>query len=77
MTWRVGWPAPRTVGLVRHLARTAPYFHNGRVTTLDEAVRRMARYQLGRTPTDAQIALVVAWLGSLTGTVPEEYVPQP
>jgi cytochrome c peroxidase len=62
---------------LRNIAQTAPYFHNGRVTSLEEAVRWMARYQMGRTPTDAQVAQVVAWLGSLTGTVPEEYVAQP
>jgi len=62
---------------LRNVARTAPYFHNGRVVTLEEAVRWMGRYQLGRTLTRAQVASVVAWLGSLTGTVDEGYVAQP
>jgi hypothetical protein len=44
------------------------------VSTLEEAVRRMARYQLGRAPGDAEIAAVATWLKSLTGTIQEEYV---
>jgi cytochrome c peroxidase len=64
---------------LRNIERTAPYFHNGRVATLDEAVRRMARYQLGRELRDAEIGAVVAWLRSLTGTIPQSYIapPQP
>lgn len=62
---------------LRNVERTAPYFHDGRVEALDEAVRWMARYQLGRNPGAAQVALVVAWLGSLTGTVPAEYIAEP
>lgn len=65
------------VPTLRNVERTAPYFHDGRVAALDEAVRWMARYQLGRNPGAAQVALVVAWLGTLTGTVPEEYIAEP
>jgi cytochrome c peroxidase len=62
---------------LRNVTQTAPYFHDGRVATLEEAVSRMARYQLGRELSDAQVASVVAWLGSLTGTVPESYITPP
>ncbi|MES9972503.1 MAG: cytochrome-c peroxidase [Candidatus Thiodiazotropha sp.] len=34
---------------LRNVTRTAPYFHNGSVTSLDEAVRIMAQVQLGKT----------------------------
>jgi cytochrome c peroxidase len=59
---------------LRNVERTSPYFHGGQVPTLEEAVRRMARYQLGRAPGDAELAAVVTWLKSLTGAIPEEYV---
>lgn len=52
---------------LRNVARTAPYLHDGSVATLGEAVRTMARYQLGRDidPTDVQS--LTAFLESLTG----------
>jgi cytochrome c peroxidase len=62
---------------LRNVEQTAPYFHDGQVATLEEAVSRMARYQLGRNLDDAEVAAVVAWLKSLTGTVPEDYVRPP
>jgi cytochrome c peroxidase len=48
------------------VALTAPYFHNGSVQTLDEAVRIMAEYQLGRPLAAEQTRLIVAFLGTLT-----------
>jgi cytochrome c peroxidase len=62
---------------LRNVEQTAPYFHDGRVATLAEAVRRMARYQLGRRLDDAEVSAVVAWLGTLTGTVSEAYITPP
>jgi cytochrome c peroxidase len=62
---------------LRNVEQTAPYFHDGQVATLEEAVRRMARYQLGRKLSDAEVASVVAWLASLTGTIPEDYIRPP
>lgn len=53
---------------LRNVALTAPYFHEGDVETLDEAVRRMAAAQLNFQLTDEQTRLLVAFLGSLTGT---------
>jgi cytochrome c peroxidase len=62
---------------LRNIERTAPYFHNGQVATLEEAVRRMARYQLGRELSEAEVASVVTWLKSLTGTISRDYVAPP
>jgi len=62
---------------LRNVEQTAPYFHDGRVATLEDAVRRMARYQLGRKLSDSEIAAVVAWLKSLTGTIREGYITPP
>lgn len=55
------------VPILRNIAVTAPYFHNGRVDTLEEAVRVMAKTQLKLEFTDAQVNDIVAFLNSLTG----------
>jgi cytochrome c peroxidase len=52
---------------LRNVAKTQPYFHDGSVEKLDEAVKLMAEHQLGRTLPDDEIKLIVAWLGALTG----------
>jgi cytochrome c peroxidase len=46
----------------RNAALTAPYFHNGSVATLDEAVRVMAKVQLDVDLADDQVRDVVAFL---------------
>ncbi len=51
---------------LRNVAKTAPYFHDGSVATLDEAIGRMAKYQLGRHVGPGFIEDVKAFLGSLT-----------
>lgn len=52
---------------LRNVALTAPYFHDGSATTLADAVRVMAYYQLGRPVTEDDVRLIVAFLESLTG----------
>lgn len=61
------------VAMLRNVAKTAPYFHDGSVATLDGAVRVMARVQLGRKLPDEEVGAIVAFLESLTGEVPEHY----
>ncbi len=63
------------VPMLRNVAKTAPYFHDGAVERLDQAVRIMAAVQLGRTLDDATVADIVAFLESLTGDVPANYAP--
>lgn len=53
---------------LRNVALTAPYFHDGSVERLDDAVKIMAKYQLGRDLSDEDLRLIVAFLSSLTGT---------
>jgi len=64
---------------LRNVALTAPYFHDGSVATLEEAVAIMARYQLGRSLSDEDVRLIVAFLNTLTGDRPtgRYAVPQP
>jgi cytochrome c peroxidase len=53
---------------LRNVATTPPYFHDGSTPTLSEAVRAMGIAQLDRVLTDGQIAAIVAFLDTLTGT---------
>lgn len=64
------------VPTLRNIAMTAPYFHNGAVPTLDEAVRVMAKTQLNQDLTDEQAADLVAFLNGLTGEFPEIAMPR-
>jgi cytochrome c peroxidase len=60
----------------RNVAITAPYFHNGKVKTLDEAVRVMAKTQLDMDLKDDQVGDIVAFLNALTGEFPKQTMPQ-
>lgn len=60
----------------RNIALTAPYFHNGSVKTLDEAVRVMAKTQLNKDLSSAEVADITAFLKSLTGERPAQTMPQ-
>jgi cytochrome c peroxidase len=64
------------VPTLRNIELTAPYFHNGSVKTLDEAVRVMAKTQLNRDLSDAETADIVAFLGALSGPFPQQPMPQ-
>jgi cytochrome c peroxidase len=64
------------VPTLRNVALTAPYFHNGQVPTLDEAVRVMGKVQLNQDLTDVQVADLVAFLDALTGEFPEQTMPR-
>lgn len=61
---------------LRNVALTAPYFHNGSVKTLDQAVRVMARAQLNRDIDEHQVTILVAFLKSLTGQFVVQKPPQ-
>jgi cytochrome c peroxidase len=52
---------------LRNVALTAPYFHDGHAKTLEDAIRIMAKYQLGRPMPEADLASIAAFLRSLTG----------
>ncbi|TPV97084.1 MAG: c-type cytochrome [Myxococcales bacterium FL481] len=62
---------------LRNVAKTGPYFHDGSVTDLGEAVAMMAEYQLGRTLSADDTKSIVAFLGALTGEVPQDLVAPP
>lgn len=54
------------VASLRNIALTSPYFHDGAVASLSEAVRKMAWLQLSRELTDGEIRSVVAFLQTLS-----------
>jgi cytochrome c peroxidase len=62
---------------LRNIKETGPYFHDGSVPTLDQAIRNMAVHQRGVTLSDAQVKSIEIWLGSLTGQVPISYIKPP
>jgi cytochrome c peroxidase len=57
----------RVPGL-RNVSATPPYFHDGSAATLPEAVKAMGIAQLDRVLADQQVASIVAFLDTLTGT---------
>ena len=57
------------VPILRNVARTAPYFHNGSVKNLEDAVRIMGEHQVGVELNKEQIKAIVAFLKSLNGKI--------
>lgn len=55
---------------LRNVALTAPYFHDGSAKTLRDAVRIMAKYQLGRNMPEKDEDLIIQFLQSLSGELP-------
>jgi cytochrome c peroxidase len=55
---------------LRNVALTAPYFHDGSVRSLQEAVAVMGNSQLQRKFTADEVASIVAFLEALTGEFP-------
>ncbi len=60
---------------LRNIAETAPYFHNGAVWDLEEAVKIMGETQLGKDLSDKEVKSIVTFLKALTGKKPEITYP--
>lgn len=60
---------------LRNIDQTAPYFHSGKVWDLKVAVQIMGTSQLGTEINDAEADQIVAFLGALTGKMPEVVYP--
>src|SRR5215813_11477851 len=65
------------VASLRNVAMTPPYFHDGSVATLSDAVKVMAHVQLEVTLDDADIRDIVAFLQSLTRELPANFATAP
>lgn len=55
---------------LRNIEKTAPYFHDGSVASLADAVSIMAKTQLGTQLSNEEVDDIVAFLQSLTGELP-------
>lgn len=63
------------VPTLRNIELTYPYFHDGSVWTLEEAVNTMADIQLGQTMSETETTQMVEFLKSLTGEQPQIMLP--
>lgn len=63
------------VPTLRNVELTYPYFHDGAVDTLPQAVDTMGRLQLGRQFTQDENGKIVAFLRTLTGDQPSFALP--
>lgn len=61
------------VSMLRNIAKTGPYFHDGSVSSLESAIDVMAEVQLGKNLSPQELAEIAAFLESLTGDVPINY----
>ncbi|NPA28360.1 MAG: cytochrome-c peroxidase [Epsilonproteobacteria bacterium] len=60
---------------LRNIAETAPYFHNGAVWDLKEAIKIMGETQLGKELSDKEVASIETFLKALTGKKPKVEYP--
>ena len=61
------------IASLRNVSKTAPYFHDGSVSSLSEAVRIMGKIQLRKTLSNADVEYIVAFLSTLTGKLPKNF----
>ena len=65
------------VPILRNVARTAPYFHDGSIDSLGETVWIMGKVQLGKGLTKKQVKEINAFLDALTGEIPQDILIAP
>lgn len=63
------------VPTLRNVLETAPYFHNGAVWSIDEAIKIMGETQLGMDLSDKEVASIKAFFTALTGKKPKIVYP--
>lgn len=63
------------VPTLRNIEETAPYFHNGQVWSLKEAIKMMGSIQLGIKIDDKDAISIETFLKSLTGKKPQVIYP--
>jgi cytochrome c peroxidase len=62
---------------LRNVEKTGPYFHTGKVATLEQAVAEMGEYELGKPLNQTEVQAIVTFLKTLTGEVPASYIKAP
>jgi len=56
---------------LRNIEKTYPYFHDGSVNDLGEAVKIMAKLELNKDLTDKDVNEIITFLKALTGPLPK------
>ena len=64
------------VPTLRNILQTAPYYHNGAVWSISEAIEIMAQTQLGITLTEDEVKSMVSFFDALDGTMPTITYPK-
>lgn len=62
---------------LRNIEKTGPYFHDGSVANLKDAIKIMSALNLNKELTDEEIKNIEAFLKSLTGNLPEDVSVKP
>lgn len=62
------------VPTLRNVSVTFPYFHDGSIKDLDEAIKIMGKSQLDKDLTEEQVKSIHVFFDALTGEVPEEFL---
>lgn len=57
---------------LRNVEKTYPYFHDGSIKDLNEAVKIMAKVQLNKNLTDAEVNQITSFMKTLTADIPAE-----
>jgi cytochrome c peroxidase len=65
------------VPTLRNIEHTGPYFHDGSISSLEEAIKIMAKVQLNYNISDAEVGNIVAFLKALSADVPEQVKKAP
>ncbi len=65
------------VPIHRNVVKTAPYFHDGSIDKLEDAVWIMGKIQLGKDLNKGRVEEIVIFLKSLTGKIPDEVLTVP
>jgi cytochrome c peroxidase len=65
------------VPVLRNVAMTRPYFHDGSIDKLEHAIWIMAKVQLGKDLSKQQADEIAAFFTSLTGRIPDDAITLP
>lgn len=64
------------VPTLRNITQTAPYFHNGQIWELKDAIKEMGRIQLGASISDKEASSIEEFLKALDGRKADVILPQ-
>ncbi|ANQ47427.1 c-type cytochrome [Flammeovirga sp. MY04] len=62
---------------LRNITKTAPYFHDGSVAKLEDAIKIMAKLQSNKDLNEEQVSNIAAFLKSLESKIPEDITKAP